>query len=196
MQHSRYLFVFDILETLEEDICNTGINSSSSPHSVHFEEDACSKTNDPVGIGDGLPPRPPSSNKNKEKFIRGGVGLDLQYSPLRSHTPSSSSGHHSGGSKLSVTSTPTPSASPSALSALPTGSFSSTRSSERVETQNEDMILSSVASAAPSIKQNPNESTIMRLRREVEALKNAFGASQKRWSDVSYFYRFHFSKSF
>jgi len=32
-------------------------------------------------------------------------------------------------------------------------------------------------------KSNANESTILRLRREVEALKNAFASSQKRWSD-------------
>ena len=164
---------------MEEEVCATGINSSSSPHSVHFEEDESHKT---VGIGGGLPPRPPSSNRNKDKSSRGGVGFEQQYSPVRSHTPSSSSGHHSGGSKLSVTSTPTPSASPSAL---PAGSVASPRTSERTATPNDDIIISSFASTSSPIKQNPNESTILRLRREVEALKNAFGASQKRWSDVS-----------
>ena len=170
---------------MEEEICDTGINSSASPHSVHFEENESSKSNDPVGIGGGLPPRPPSSNRNKEKHSRVGGGFEQQYSPARSHTPSSSSGNHSGGSKLSVTSTPTPSASPSALSALPSGSVTSPRHSERTATPNEDMIFSVTAISSPA-KQNTNESTILRLRREVEALKNAFGASQKRWSDVSF----------
>ena len=176
-----FFLLFPIADTVEEEICTTGINSSSSPHSVHFEEDESPKT---VGIGGGLPPRPPSSNRNKDKSSRGGVGFEQQYSPVRSHTPSSSSGHHSGGSKLSVTSTPTPSASPSAL---PTGSVASPKTLERTATPNDDIIISSFASTSSPIKQNPNESTILRLRREVEALKNAFGASQKRWSDVSFY---------
>lgn len=146
------------------------------------------KSNDSgAGVGDGLPPRPPTSTKSKEKFSRGAPATspDQQYSPIRSHTPSSSSGHHSGGSKLSVISTPTPSGSPSSPAVgTTTSSGTANTAVDHPSTTNERVgVTATVGQLSPS-KSNTSESTILRLRREVEALKNAFASSQKRWSEV------------
>ena len=146
------------------------------------------KSNDSsAGVGDGLPPRPPTSTKSKEKFSRGAPATspDQQYSPIRSHTPSSSSGHHSGGSKLSVISTPTPSGSPSspAIGTTTCSVPSNTAVDNTANTSERIGVTAAVGQITPS-KPNASESTILRLRREVEALKNAFASSQKRWSEV------------
>ena len=164
---------------------NIGIDSSSSPHSVHFQLDDSIKSHDSTGVGEGLPPRPPPSTKSKEKSPKSvAAGLEQQYSPARSHTPSSSSGHHSGGSKLSVMSTPTPSGSPSSMSGCVAHVIPTITVSDRTISPIASSVIAATSGSVMSSKQS--ESTILRLRREVEALKNAFASSQKRWSDVSF----------
>ena len=171
-KHCNNAYCFNLSDILEEEAENLGMDTSVSPHSVHFQMDEVSKSPDSGagGVGEGLPPRPPTSSRLKDKSSsRTMQGFEQQQiSPARSHTPSSSSGHHSAGSKLSVTTSPTP---------TPSGSPAASASSASA--------LMDTAEMAGASKPNHAESTIIRLRREVEALKNAFASSQKRWSDVS-----------
>jgi flagellar motility protein MotE (MotC chaperone) len=80
--------------------------------------------------------------------------------------------------------TPTPSGSPSSLAVGTTTSSvqANTAVDHTTNTSERIGVTVTVGQITPS-KPNTSESTILRLRREVEALKNAFASSQKRWSE-------------
>ena len=86
---------------------------------------------------------------------------------------------------MSVISTPTPSGSPSSPAiGTTTCSVPSNTAVDHTANTSERIGDTAVVGQITPSKPNKSESTILRLRREVEALKNAFASSQKRWSEV------------
>ena len=106
------------------------------------------------------PPRPPSSTPKSPRPFTPIAELTGAKSP-------STSGHHSVGSKFSVSS---PSASPSSVGKSPSPN-------------NIDQQLHQVCTLTTAAK-SKSEEAIAKLRREISALRERFATRQKDWAEV------------
>ena len=118
--------------------------------------------------GSNKPPRPPSSSAPKSP---------RPFTPIHELTSihgaksPSTSGHHSAGSKFSVSS---PSASPSSV-----GKCSSP---SNIDQQLQICTISPPNSSAKNF--NKSEEAILKLRKEITALRERFANRQKDWAEV------------
>ena len=127
-----------------------------------------------------LPPRPPSSSAGASKSPRPFTPiheLTGTGSSIHGAKSPSTSGHHSAGSKFSVVSSP--SASPSSM-----GKCSSPTGTGNIDQQLQICTISPPNSNSSYKNFNRSEEAILKLRKEITALRERFANRQKDWAEV------------
>ena len=123
--------------------------------------------------GSKLPPRPPTSSSKSPRPYTPNMdphSSHHQHTSIGVHHGAkspSTSGHHSAGSKFSVSS---PSASPSSLGKLSPGP---------------DYCVTPYSSKGSSTNFTKSEEAITKLRKEITSLRERFANRQKDWAEVS-----------
>ena len=136
--------------------------SGVSDEDAAFADGILANTRDYYRSSSRRPPRPPSSTMPKSP---------RPFTPIAELTGAkspSTSGHHSVGSKFSVSS---PSASPSSVGKSPSPN-------------NIDQQLHQVCTLTTATAKSKSEEAIAKLRREISALRERFATRQKDWAEV------------